>query len=85
MSQSSKSNEWDVWQNDLLTVVEVATYFRISRVTVWRWCQQGILPAIRVGRGWRIHRNDLLHLSKPRYSNSELMEPGLSVVNEKEL
>ena len=50
--------------NELLTVKEVATYLRVSRVTVWRWCQQGVIPASQVGRNWRIHRKDLLHLLK---------------------
>ena len=51
-------------RNELLTVKEVAAYFRVSRVTVWRWCQQGIIPAFRIGRIWRIRRNDLLELEK---------------------
>lgn len=48
--------------NELLTVKEVAAYLRVSRVTVWRWCQQGIIPASRLGRNWRIRRDDLLGL-----------------------
>ncbi len=49
----------DIWQNELLTVREVAIYLRVGRVTVWRWCQEGTLPASRIGRSWRIHRADL--------------------------
>ena len=75
MSYPSKHNKRDIWQNEMLTVVEVATYLRISRVTVWRWCKQGLIPAIRVGRGWRIHRDDLLHLSKPSVPELQLVEP----------
>ena len=48
-----------IWQNELLTVSEVATYLRVTRVTVWRWCQAGKIPATRIGRNWRIHRDDL--------------------------
>lgn len=47
---------------ELLTVKEVATFLRVSRVTVWRWCQRGIIPASRLGRNWRIRRDDLLGL-----------------------
>ena len=50
------------WQNDLMTVREVADYFRVSRVTVWRWCQDGVIPAFRIGRTWRIRYGDLLDL-----------------------
>lgn len=56
----------DLWQNELLTVREVAIYLRVGRVTVWRWCQEGILPASRLGRSWRIHRSDLTYFLKKR-------------------
>lgn len=79
----SKHSQRDIWQNEMLTVVEVATYLRISRVTVWRWCKQGIIPAIRVGRGWRIHRDDLSHLSRRQHPNSEVMEYSPNPLNDK--
>ena len=49
-------------RNEVLTVKEVASYLRVSRVTVWRWCQQGVIPASQVGRNWRIRRGDILQL-----------------------
>lgn len=55
-----------MWQNELLTLQEVAVYLRVNRVTVWRWCKQGTIPAVRIGRSWRVHRDDLLHLSRPQ-------------------
>ena len=45
---------------ELLTVAEVADYLRVSRVTAWRWCQNGLIPAFRIGRNWRIRRDELL-------------------------
>ena len=50
--------------NELLTVKEVADYLRVSRVTAWRWCQQGVIPAFRIGRNWRIRREDLFELER---------------------
>jgi excisionase family DNA binding protein len=58
---STKSEEAN-WYNDLMTVREVADYFRVSRVTVWRWCQDGVIPAFRIGRTWRIRYDDLVDL-----------------------
>ena len=55
----STNIEEDIRKNELLTVKEVAVYLRVSRVTVWRWCQKGTIPASRVGRNWRIRRDDL--------------------------
>jgi excisionase family DNA binding protein len=57
------ANSTDTLANELLTVQEVAVYLRVSRVTVWRWCQQGILPAFRIGRNWRIRRDVLRVMS----------------------
>lgn len=42
--------------NEYLTIPEVAAVLRVSPVTVWRWCHQGELPAVRLGRTWRIPR-----------------------------
>ena len=52
----------DGLQYEILTIKEAATYLRVSRVTAWRWCQQGIIPASRVGGSWRIRRADLLEI-----------------------
>ena len=51
-------------QSELMTAQEVADYFRVSRVTVWRWCKEGVLPAFRIGRSWRIRRDKLAELEE---------------------
>lgn len=33
---------------DLLTHREVATYFRISQMTLYRWSKQGLISALRI-------------------------------------
>jgi len=45
--------------DEILTVREVAEYFKLSRTTIWRWCNEGKLQAFKVGRGWRIHRSEI--------------------------
>ncbi|MBI1881213.1 MAG: helix-turn-helix domain-containing protein [Chloroflexi bacterium] len=42
--------------DEILTVQEVADYLKVSRSTVWRWCNQGRLRAFKAGHGWRVHR-----------------------------
>ncbi|WP_461005706.1 helix-turn-helix domain-containing protein [Streptomyces capparidis] len=37
-----------------LTVAEVATVMRVSKMTVYRLVHSGHLPAIRVGRSFRV-------------------------------
>ncbi len=48
-----------VQADELLTIVEVAAYLKVSRRTAWRWCKSGRLPAVKVGHQWRITRRDL--------------------------
>ena len=43
----------------LLTVAEVADHMRISNMTVYRLIKAGTLPAIRVGKNYRIRARDL--------------------------
>lgn len=43
----------------LLTVDEVATYLRVATNTVYRWCRDGKLTAIKMGKEWRVSRQDL--------------------------
>ncbi len=37
-----------------LTVAEVATIMRVSKMTVYRLVHSGELPAVRVGRSFRV-------------------------------
>ena len=41
-------------QTLILTVAEVATVMRVSKMTVYRLVHGGELPAIRVGRSFRV-------------------------------
>lgn len=43
----------------LLTVAEVATLMRVSTMTVYRIIKTGDLPAIRVGKNFRIREIDV--------------------------
>lgn len=43
----------------LLTVVEAAQLLRVSKMTVYRLINHGEIPALRVGRSFRIPKSDL--------------------------
>ena len=42
-----------------LTVAEVADLMRLSRMTVYRFINRGDLPAVRVGRSFRVPQDAL--------------------------
>lgn len=48
-----------------LTVAEVASAMRVSKMTVYRLVHSGELPAVRVGRSFRVPESDVnSYLSK---------------------
>lgn len=55
---------------ELLTVAEVAELLRVSTMTVYRLIRSGDLPAVRVGRNYRVRRGDL-----DTYLEEQVVEP----------
>ena len=48
------TNERPLSEVRFLTVAEVATVMRVSKMTVYRLVHGGELPAVRVGRSFRV-------------------------------
>ena len=48
------SNERQLAEVRFLTVAEVASIMRVSKMTVYRLVHGGDLPAVRVGRSFRV-------------------------------
>jgi excisionase family DNA binding protein len=46
-----------VEQHELMTVAEVASVLRVSKMTIFRAIHRGDIPAIRVGRAYRVKRS----------------------------
>ena len=44
---------------DVLTVEQAAAYLQVHVETVRRHCRDQLIPAAKVGRGWRIRKVDL--------------------------
>lgn len=45
---------------DLMTVREVAQMMRVSNMTVYRLVKGGDLGAVRIGKNYRIRKNDVI-------------------------
>jgi len=51
---------------ELLGAEEVAALLGVKELTVWRWCREGNLPCLKVGKHWRIRRGVLEEFLKQR-------------------
>ncbi|MGH3372672.1 MAG: helix-turn-helix domain-containing protein [Nocardioidaceae bacterium] len=56
----ASNNSGDISEVKFLTVAEVATVMRVSKMTVYRLVHSGELPAVRVGRSFRVSE-DAVH------------------------
>ena len=54
-SVSASDGQQGLGGTQFLTVAEVATLMRVSKMTVYRLVHGGELPAVRVGRSFRVH------------------------------
>jgi excisionase family DNA binding protein len=48
-----------VRETQLLAAVDVAELIGVKETTVYRWCKEGKLPCLKIGKHWRIRRGVL--------------------------
>ena len=53
-----------------LTVAEVAALLRVSNMTVYRLISAGQLPAVRVGKSYRLREDDVDKYLSDRYTEA---------------
>jgi excisionase family DNA binding protein len=58
---------------ELLNVEAVAEYLGVGPVTVYRWCRDGRLPCMKVGKAWRIRRTALEDFLRRREQETSLV------------
>jgi excisionase family DNA binding protein len=66
----------DISQSDILTVDEAAALLKIPRSSVYKLAQQGKIPAKKVGKHWRFHRQMIMNwvTGQPAGNRSEVTE-----------
>jgi len=52
-------NEKQIKHDDVLNADEASTWLKIPKSTLYKLCSEGELPAAKVGRHWRFHRETL--------------------------
>lgn len=60
----------DISDAKFLTVAEVAAMMRVSKMTVYRLVHNGELPAVRVGRSFRVREDDANEYLRKSFYNA---------------
>lgn len=68
---SRRSNAIQAQSDQLMTAAEIADMFRCSKMTVYRMINGGDLPAVRIGRSFRVYRS----VVKQHLRNSAAIPP----------
>ncbi len=58
---------------ELLSAEDVAGLMGIKETTVWRWCREGRLPCLKVGKHWRVRREAFEDFLKQRERSTTLV------------
>jgi excisionase family DNA binding protein len=46
-------------EKELLSAEDVAELMGVKESTIWRWCREGNLPCLKIGKHWRVRREAL--------------------------
>jgi len=60
----------DMSEMEFLTIAEVAAKMRVSKMTVYRLVHGGDLPAVRVGRSFRVTEDDVNEYLRKSFYNA---------------
>ena len=58
---------------ELLSAGEVAALMGVKETTVWRWCREGHLPCLKVGKHWRVRHEALEEFLKQSERSTTLV------------
>lgn len=57
-------------EQEIMTVSQVADYLQISEVTTYKLVQEGRIPGFKIGRHWRVKKEDLRdHIKKLQHGD----------------
>ncbi len=58
--------------SDVMTIDELSGYLKVSKSTLYKVAQEGRIPAQKVGRHWRFHREAIDNWLKKGQSQAAL-------------
>src|SRR5215217_5875743 len=57
--ENMENSRGTVRETELLAATDVASMIGVKETTVYKWCKEGKLPCLKVGKHWRIRREAL--------------------------
>ncbi|TDL31046.1 DNA-binding protein [Jeotgalibacillus sp. S-D1] len=57
-------------KHEIMTITQVSEYLQLSEMTTYKLVQTGKIPGFKIGRHWRVRRDDLDELIE-RLKNGE--------------
>jgi excisionase family DNA binding protein len=70
MTPNQPNHPNDLSDSKFLTIAEVASKMRVSKMTVYRLVHGGELPALRVGRSFRVLEEDVNEYLRKSFYNA---------------
>ncbi len=49
----------DTMEKEIMTVSQVAEYLQLSEMSTYKLVQEGKIPAFKIGRHWRVKKEDI--------------------------
>jgi excisionase family DNA binding protein len=73
-----RTDEYTRWEDVPLTLStpEAAKLLRVHRNTVMAMIDDGRLPAVKIGRNWRINKSDVMRLLGETNADDDEPDPG---------
>lgn len=65
-------------EEDIMTLEEVAKFLKLKPQTIYVWCQEGKIPAIKLGKEWRFRKSVI-----DRWLDLQFDEKFLTLLNKK--
>ena len=52
------------YSDEILTIEDLSEYLKVSKSTLYKLAQEGILPGSKVGKHWRFHKDTVVEWLK---------------------
>ena len=57
--------------DEILTIGDLSEYLKVSKSTLYKLAQEGILPGSKVGKHWRFHKDTVVEWLKSHPEHGE--------------